>query len=155
MVKKKDGIIKQFDLEGIIKQFDLVIYPIDYVVVIGPLEEEVNRLYEVSEGNCTHIDSPISNGVELRVIEKKTGGICVMTWFRDVNSCTSSMIAHECNHAAMDIFEKLGAKVEYCNQEPYCYLAGALVRLATTTLYEIPGIQAPIIKSKNKKKRNG
>ena len=66
--------------KGIIKQFNLVIYPVDFVVVIGEMEEEVNTLYQPYEKGYedAHIAPPSSTGVTYRVRERETGISCIL-----------------------------------------------------------------------------
>lgn len=132
--------------KGILKQFGLVIYPVDYVVVIGELEDEVNKYYTPYEDDYNYIAPPKSTGCTYRVKEKSTGVPCIMVWFNKLEECTSSIVTHEVCHAAMEIFTYVGTKPNPDDQEPYCYLAGNLARLAVGCYYEIPGIQPPVIK---------
>ena len=132
---------------GNIKQFNLVVYPVDFTVVIGDLEEEVNKLYEPYEEEYkgAHIAPPNKTGATYRVRERKTGTPCVMIWIGKINEFTSSIVAHECGHAILEIWQYIQSEVSLTNQEPFCYLLGNLVRLAVGCFYEIPGIEPPVI----------
>ena len=132
--------------KGNIKQFNLVIYPVDFVVVIGDFEKEVNEIYTPFQEEYNHIAPPTSTGSTYRVKEKKTGIACTLVWIKSKEEFTSSIVAHECGHAAMDIFDYIGTQPNPDDQEPYCYLLGNLVRLATGCFYEIPGVKAPVVK---------
>ena len=133
--------------KGAIQQFNIVLYPIDFVVVIGPLEKDVNKLYRPYEEKWkdAYIAPPKLTGCTYRVKERATDIPCVMVWIGKKEEFTGSIVTHECNHAALEIFEYIGAKVNFDDQEPFCYLAGNLARLAIGTFYEIPGIQPPVI----------
>lgn len=133
--------------KGIIKQFNLVIYPIDFVVVIGELEDEVNTLYQPYEKEYenAHIAPPSSTGATYRVRERETGIPCVLMWIGKTEEFTSSMAAHECCHASLEIWCFIKSEVSLTNQEPFSYLLGNLVRLAVGCFYEIPGITPPLI----------
>lgn len=135
--------------KGILKQYNIVIYPVDFVVVIGEMEEEVNNLYMPYEEEFkdAHIAPPSKTGCTYRVKERATEIPCIMVWIGKKDECTSSIVTHECDHAALDIFAYIGAKITYEDQEPFCYLAGNLVRLAVGCLYEIPGVKPPVISS--------
>lgn len=135
--------------KGNIKQFNLVIYPVDFVVVIGELEEEVNKLYKAygdDEGKVW-IAAPTKTGATYRVVERETGVPCIMVWVKKKEEFTSSIVAHECGHAALELWLFIGSEVALDNQEPFCYLLGNLVRLAVGCFYEIPGIKPPVVKS--------
>lgn len=133
--------------KGIIKQFNLVVYPVDFVVVIGDMEEEVNTLYQPYEEayRNAHIAPPTSTGSTYRVIERETGIPCVLIWIEKKEEFTSSIVAHECGHVALEIWCFIKSEVSLTNQEPFCYLLGNLVRLAVGCFYEIPGIKPPVV----------
>ena len=134
--------------KGNIKQFDLVIYPVDFAVVIGELEKDVNKLYRPYEEEYkdAYIAPPSSTGSTYRVRERKTGVPCIVIWVGKIDEFTSSIVAHECTHAALEIWQYIGSDVSLTNQEPFCYLLGNLVRLAVGCFYEIPNIEPPIVK---------
>lgn len=131
--------------KGNISQFNIVIYPVDFVVVIGDFEDEVNELYRPFEEEYKdlHISPPSTTGSTYRVKEKSTGIACILVWIKKVEEFTDSIVAHECTHAALEIWSYIGSEVSLDNQEPFCYLVGNLVRLAVGCYYEIPGIEPP------------
>lgn len=133
--------------KGNIKQFGLVIYPVDFTVVIGDLEEEVNRLYRPYEEEYkdAHIAAPSTTGTTYRVKEREMSIPCVLIWIGNKEEFTSSIVAHECTHAALEIWQYIRSEVSLTNQEPFAYLLGNLVRLAVGCFYEIPGIKPPVV----------
>lgn len=134
--------------KGILQQFGLVVYPVDFVVVIGDMEKEVNELYQPYEEKYADalLGSPISTGSTYRVKERTTGIPCILIWIGNKKEFTSSIVAHECTHAALEIWTYISSEVSLENQEPFAYLLGNLVRLAVVCFYEIPGIEPPTIK---------
>lgn len=134
--------------KGILQQFNLVIYPIDYVVVIGDMEKEINKLYQPYENGYedAYIAPPSKAGATYRVKERSTGIPCIMVWIGKKEEFTSSIICHECGHALLELWLYIGSEVSLTNQEPFCYTLGNLVRLAVGCFYEIPGIKPPVIK---------
>lgn len=50
------------------------------------------------------------------------GGILIR--FRNKKAMTTSIISHEATHAALEIFDYVGAVVDPKNQEPFTYLVG-------------------------------
>ena len=133
--------------KGNIKQFNLVCYPIDFTVVIGDMEDEVNKIYRPydEEYKDAWIGAPKSTGTTYRVKERETGIPCVLIWIGNINEFTASIVSHECTHAALEIWTYIKSEVSLTNQEPFCYLLGNLVRLAVGCFYEIPGIKPPVI----------
>ena len=140
--------------KGIIKEYDLVIYPPHYVVAIGDVEKEINTMYIPYDKDYNWIGWPKSEGVDgctYTVRNKKTQVASVMIWFKTLNDFTPETMTHECDHAALEIFRYTGAKVHFDNQEPYCYLAGNMARLAYQAYSEYKEYM-----NKNKKvKKNG
>lgn len=147
------------DKRGTLCQFDLVIYPVESVIVIGDLEEEVNKLYEPYNENYNYIAPPTKTGEVYNVKQKSTGIPCVLMWIGKINEFTGSIVAHEAGHVAMEIFRYIGATVSLEEQEPFCYLLGNIARLAIGQFYEIPGIKPPVVShdafcNSSKKKSN-
>ena len=144
---------------GILQQFGLVLYPVDFVVVIGDMEKEVNELYRPYEEDYkdARIVGPKTTGTTYRTRERETDIPCILIWIRDKEEFTSSIVSHECAHAALEIWSYIGSDVSLDNQEPFCYLLGNLVRLATGCFYDMPGVKPPVVKhdafEKLKKKR--
>ena len=68
--------------KGILQQFGLVVYPVDFVVVIGDMKKEVNELYQPYEEKYADVllGSPISTGSTYRVKERITGIPCILIW---------------------------------------------------------------------------
>ena len=133
--------------KGILQQFNIVVYPVDFVVVIGDMEDKVNKLYQPYEKEYAEakIAAPTSTGTTYRVKERATGIPCVLVWIGKKEEFTTSIISHECTHAALEIWYYISSEVSLSNQEPFAYLLGNLVRLAVGCFYEIPGIKPPVI----------
>lgn len=47
-----------------------------------------------------------------------------LIWFPQVKSMPTSHICHEATHAAIDIFDDCGCRIDAENQEPFAYLVG-------------------------------
>ena len=129
--------------KGILKEFDLVSWPVNLVVVIGALEEEVNKLYIPVEAGYNYIVNDNWNGGRTYIVENKEGGRCLMVWFNSQEFCRTSIVSHEAGHVALEIFKYTNSKVDVENQEPFCYLLGTIARLIVGTLYELPGVEPP------------
>ena len=137
--------------KGIIKEFELVVYPINFVVVIGDMETEVNKDYATNEEDGNWISGP-PPGVAGRtyvIHDTDTNQLEVMIWIPSLEECKGSIFAHESCHAAMEIFNYIGATVDLENQEPFAYLTGNLFRLLNGAFYEFKDYKP----NKSKKKK--
>jgi hypothetical protein len=125
--------------KGIIKHFDLVIYPVDFVVAIGDVKEELEKDYKPSDEQYVGFGKPTEENPcrTFEATEKETNVQCSLIWIKDLESCKGSYFCHECSHAAMDIFSYIGAKPDVENQEPFAYLIGNLFRLLNGAFYEL------------------
>ncbi len=135
---------------GILRRFNLVIYPIDFVVAIGDVETDVNNYFAPNDENANWLIAP-GKGVpgSTYLVHTEDKQLCVMVWIRSLDDCRGSVFAHECGHAALEIFRYVGAKADFDNQEPYCYLLGNLFRLLNGAFYELRDYKP---KNKSKKK---
>lgn len=138
--------------KGIIKQFNLVIYPVDFVVAIGDVKEELEKIYKPADEKYVGFGVPTDDnpGKTFEAIETKTDVPCTLVWIKDLESCRGSYICHEVGHAALDIFAFIGATVDTDNQEPFTYLLGNLFRLFNGSYCELKDFVDK--KSKTKKK---
>ena len=141
--------------KGIIKQFSLVVYNQGILAVIGDMEEQVNKLYKPKDTKYNWIAAPDEGHLMAAydVIEKKTGIICYMIWCKDVEQFRGSYLCHECGHAALELFHYIGAKANYDDQEPFCYLLGTIFRLINGTFYEYKDFIDKKSKNKSKSKK--
>ena len=138
--------------KGIIKEFELVIYPINFIAVIGDMENDLNNSYAPDEkdGNWISGPSPDTAGRTYIIHDSETNQMSVMIWIRSLEECRGSIFAHECSHATMEIFNFIGATVDLENQEPFAYLSGALFRLLNGAFFEYKDF---LEKKKTKKKK--
>lgn len=123
---------------GILKECDLTIYPMPFVIAIGDVEEEINRRYLPSNPNYSHIGKcQDAAATTYQLKSRRTGDYRILVWVYDINDFKSSVICHECCHAALEIFHYVGAKVQFDNQEPFCYLSGTLSKMAVGAFYKL------------------
>lgn len=138
--------------KGILRRFSLVIYPVDFVVAIGEVEEEVNKHFLPNNEKTNWIGQPIEGnaGSTYCIHDKKSNQLCVMVWVRNLDECRGSVFAHECGHATLEIFNYIGATINpEEDQECFCYLLGTLFRLLNGAFYELRDFE-PQNKSKKK-----
>lgn len=123
--------------KGILKDFDLVIYPVQLVLAIGQFEEEINRLYKPYDEGYNYIAPPKSSSAAAtyQVRNKKTNDPACLIWIPKTEEVRGSYLCHESGHVALEIFKYVGAHVNYDDQEPFCYLLGAIFRLCNNAFY--------------------
>jgi hypothetical protein len=124
--------------KGIIKQFNLVIYPVDFVVAIGAVKEELEKVYKPADEQYVGFGEP-NDAHPCKTFEaiQKEGDVpCSLIWIKDLEACRGSYFCHEVGHSALDIFAFIGAKPDVDNQEPFTYLLGNLFRLLNGAFYE-------------------
>ena len=123
--------------KGILQQFDLVIYPVQLVIAIGNFEKEINRYYKPYDEKYNHIGFPGENpAATYRVRNRKTNDSVCLIWIPKTDEVRGSYISHEASHVALEIFKYVGAYVDYDDQEPFCYLQGAIFRLCNNAFYK-------------------
>ena len=121
---------------GILQQFDLVIYPVMLVIAIGDLEKEINRFYKPYDEQYNHIAFPGNNpAATYQVRNKKTNDAACLIWIPKTEEVRGSYLAHEAGHVTLEVFKYVGAHVDYDDQEPFCYLLGAIFRLCNNAFY--------------------
>lgn len=100
-----------------IHEFDLGIYPrkIWIAITTGNKFDGFSELSEMDE-SC---DAVVDNAHD-DVNDK--GGIFIR--FSNKKAMTTENIAHESIHVALEVFSYIEARIEYQNQEPFCYLVG-------------------------------
>lgn len=140
--------------KGIIKEYDLIVYPLRFIVAIGDVEKEINTRYKPYEEEYNWLGAPKESykASTYHVKFKKGGWYAILIWYSSIEDFTGETLTHECNHAALDVFNFIGAKIQYNDQEPFCYLSGNMARLANTVFYEYKDY---LEKNKKKIKKNG
>ena len=139
--------------KGIIRQFDLVIYPLDFVVVIGAkLKDEVEKEYKPAEPEYVGFNPPTYEhpAATFNVVQKSTYKPCVMIGVSSLEDCKGSFFCHEVTHAALELYKFIGAEVDVENQEPFAYLTGNLFRLLNGAFYELRDYKPEKLKTKKK-----
>lgn len=104
-----------------IHEFDLGIYTRKIWIAITT-ENKFDGFKELSDmdDSCDAVIEPAYD------CTNNKGGIFIR--FASKKSMTNPIIAHESFHAAMRVFEYIGAKLDFDNQEPLCYLAEYIVK---------------------------
>lgn len=123
--------------KGILQEFDLVIYPVSLVVAIGDMEKEINAKYKPYEEEYNYLSHTDNPAATYHIRDKKTNDCACMVWFPKIEEVLVSYMAHEAGHVAMEIFKYIGARVNYDDQEPFCYLLGTVTRLTNKSYYTL------------------
>lgn len=100
-------------------EYDPMIYPRKIWVSIGASTEELNAELEGIEDMK---DSAIAVTSHTFNKNNKLGGVLIR--FNKKSNITAEVAAHEATHAALGIYEYVGADVDVENQEPFAYLVG-------------------------------
>ena len=136
--------------KGILQEFDLTIYPVCLIIAIGDLEKEINRFYKPYDEQYNRIgflrDNPAAT---YQVRSKKTNDVACLIWIPKTDEVRGSYLCHEAGHVALEVFKYVGAHVDYDDQEPFCYLLGAVFRLCNNAFYH----WKDFMESKTKKKK--
>lgn len=108
-----------------IYQFDPMIYPRFLWVETGGDYSDIKKWFlhysgeEIEELNTENMGG-MCNSVTFR--QNQCYGILI--WFPDIHLAKANWITHESVHGTLEIFDQLGLRVDYRNQEPMAYLAG-------------------------------
>lgn len=106
----------------IIHEFDHCIYPRLLWVVKGGTLEGIQETLEIT---CECEQEEKGGAVTLPVRRKDNNRLGYCIWFpKSGDIRRGDWIAHESTHAALCIFDDIGARVSYEDQEPFAYLVG-------------------------------
>lgn len=100
-------------------EFDPAIYPQTLWVSVCASTKELNEFF--SDMDDMDDDAIATTYSVCKASSKELG---VLIRFRNRLDITPSVVAHESTHAAMKIYEYVGAEVDMDNQEPFAYLVG-------------------------------
>lgn len=78
--------------------------------MFGDNAQDMDKTSNADVINCRRMKPDVRGGILIR--------------FQRKSDMTMENIAHEAVHAALDIFDYIGASIEHDNQEPFAYLVG-------------------------------
>lgn len=108
-----------------IHEFDLDIYPRKIWVTFSCPKEVLNDFFEENfEGLDYTCDAATYSCRRLKP-DIKAGELIL---FENKKAMTTGNIAHEACHAALDIIQYIGGKVDFDNQEYFAYLVGYIAK---------------------------
>lgn len=108
-----------------IYEFDPVIYPRLLWIAVGVPTAVLNDMFEDKlEDMAESSNAEVINARRLKPDVK--GGVLIR--FRSKRDMTANVTTHEAAHAALEIFDYIGAFVDFQNQEPFCYLVGWIAK---------------------------
>lgn len=105
---------------GKIFEFDPLIYPRKIWICYNVKGKTLKTYFGSDIDNMDGNDASVYRGLR-REANKKLG---TFIRFESKKTMTTSNIAHESVHAALDILDELGSFVSSVNQEPFAYLVG-------------------------------
>ncbi len=107
--------------------FDSQIYPRTLWISItkDTLSDRFDQISEWDESCDALVDSAYDK-------IDKLGGFIIR--FESLDAIDISNIIHESNHVVFEIFSYCGCKLDFDNQEPFCYLAGWVAKCCEEVL---------------------
>ena len=108
-----------------INEFDCHVYPRKiWVSVAAPLKE-LNEFFESKYDDMDQsCDATVT--VNRRMKPEPKGGVLIR--FKNKGAMNVETITHESIHAALEVFDYVGAIVDTNNQEPFAYLCGYIAK---------------------------
>lgn len=102
-----------------------MIYPRFLWVVTGGDYSDIKKWFLRYSGEEIE-ESDIENmgGMTESVTFRQNECLGILIWFPDIRLAKANWITHESVHCTLELFEQLGLRVDYQNQEPMAYLAG-------------------------------
>ena len=102
------------------------LYPISIVIACGNVNTKLEKRYKYIPPSAVNDGAEAS---ETRLENTETHECEVLIHFKNIKMMSAGIIAHECAHAAIDIFEWISEKVSADCQEPFTYLIEYIVNL--------------------------
>lgn len=102
-------------------EFNPQIYPRRLWVSVGASVEELNERFP-NDDLKPFDDSYYAETYPVQQKEPLLGGVLIR--FYNLASMTTGNIAHEATHAAIEIFDYCGCRIDVRNQESFAYLVG-------------------------------
>lgn len=106
-------------------QFDPIIYPRLFWVVTGGDYSDVKKWFQAYNGEeIKESDVSTLGGMCISVTFRQNQCLGILIWFPNIHLAKANWITHESVHGTLELFDQLGLRVDYWNQEPVAYLAG-------------------------------
>lgn len=105
-------------------EFDPLIYPRRIWIGYNIKGKTVKEYFGINISNMDDCDAAVYRDLQ-RAANKKLG---VFIRFESKKAMTTSNIAHESVHAALDMLSELGSFGSYSDQEPFAYLVGYIAK---------------------------
>ena len=108
-----------------IYQFDPMIYPRFLWVVTGGDYRDIKKWFvEYNGEEIEESDVSSLGGMAMSVTFRQNQCLGILIWFPDIHLAKANWITHESVHGTLELFDQLGLRVDFRNQEPLAYLAG-------------------------------
>ena len=110
--------------KNLLYEFELHIYPRKLWVAVDCSNDYLKQYFdEVIPLDITQYTTVYDTGTKGKVA---FGGIIICFWYKKYMSVEN--IAHESTHAALEVFDYIGSKVDLKNQEYLAYLIGYIAK---------------------------
>lgn len=112
-----------------VHEFDPQIYPRKLWIALTT-ENKIDDFDGISEmdKSCIAVVDHVHNN------KTDKGGIMIR--FSNTDKITNDIVTHEACHAAMEIIDYIGGKIDLNNQEYFCYLSGWIAKCCNEVLNE-------------------
>lgn len=106
-------------------QFDPMIYPRFLWVVTGGDYSDMKKWFlDYSGEEIEELNIENMGGMTDCVTFRQNLCLGILIWFPDIRLAKANWITHESVHGTLELFDQLGLRVDFRNQEPVAYLAG-------------------------------
>ena len=114
---------------GRVYGFDPQVYPRKIWVAVGGDIGTLQASFCQNDGEQLDFKDVDKYGASTTAVtEKDTGLFGELIWFPKKPDMRFDYIAHEATHAAIDIFDDCGCRIDAENQEPFAYLVGWIAK---------------------------
>ena len=102
-----------------------MIYPRFLWVVTGGDFSDIKKWFLYYSGEeLDDRDIETMGGMTQSVTFRHNQCLGILIWFPNIHLAKANWITHESVHGTLELFDQLGLRVDYRNQEPMAYLAG-------------------------------
>lgn len=119
--------MSKFLCENDIVEFDPQIYPIKVWIAKGGDVKSLREQFCRANGDEIAFGGNYGGFVD-SVSRKIDGKLGELVWFPYASAMFVGDISHEATHAAIDIFDYCGCRIDAENQEPFAYLVGWIAK---------------------------
>ena len=113
--------------ESKVVEFDPQVYPRKVWIAKGGDVKSLREQFCRVDGDEIAFEGNYEGYVD-SVSRKSDGKLGELIWFPYASAMPVGHISHEVTHAAIDIFDDCGCRIDAENQEPFAYLVGWIAK---------------------------